>query len=63
MHVNKLLLRFRLSDESMMTLLVSRCDCCPELNFFCPVCIGSMVQWRDGVGNPPNQEQRSLRAV
>lgn len=62
-HVNKLLLRFRLSDESIMSLLVSRGCCCPVSACFCADCTGSLVQLRNGEGNPPNQEQRSLRAV
>lgn len=61
-HVNKLLLRFSFSDGSIMTLVVRR-GCCPVSTCFCPACVGSPVQLRDGEGNPPSQEQRSLRAV
>jgi len=55
-HVNKLLLEVRLSEGSEMRVLLSGFVGCPART-------RSPVQWSEGGGNPPGQEQSSLREV
>lgn len=63
MHVNKLLLEVRPSDGSKRAVLVNGFVCCPVSASACPTRFRSPVQWREGEGNPPGQEQSSLREV
>lgn len=63
MHVNKLLLEVRPSDGSKRAVLVSGFVCCPASASTFPTRSRSPVQWREGEGNPPGQEQSSLREV
>lgn len=62
MHVNELSLDVRLSDDNKMAV-VSGFVCCPVLASSCATCFRFPVQWREGAGYPPDQEQSSLREV
>lgn len=63
MHVNKLLLEVRPSDDSKVAVLDSGFVVFPVSAWSCPACFRRPVHWREGEGNPPGQEQSSLREV
>lgn len=63
MHINKLLLEVKPSDGSKMAVLASGFACCTMSVSSWPTCFRSPVQWREADGNPPDQEQSSLREV
>lgn len=62
MHLNKLLLEVRPSVNSKMAVLVRALVCLVSASLS-PTCFRSPVHWREGEGNPPGQEQCSLREV
>ena len=63
MHENELSLEARPSVDSKTVVLVSGFACFPVPASSCPSLFRSPVQWREGEGNPPGQEQSSFREV